>query len=135
MNENPVSVVVFYDISHKLLMHKRKSSPEKWAFIGGGIKTKEDPLVAAKREVQEELGYEAKNLRFFRKYEVSRAGDISAVYVYIAPFPGFDQFHHTKEGDIRSDLHLVTIEQAKTLPSFPVAYQIMEDVVNFLNRA
>lgn len=50
-----VSVVVS-NLSGDVLLLKHSYGPNVWGLPGGGLRTGEDPIAAARREVQEELG-------------------------------------------------------------------------------
>ena len=44
-----------------LLVRHTYGDTERWELPGGGIKRREEPLAAARREIQEELGIEVRN--------------------------------------------------------------------------
>ena len=53
--------IILLDETGRLLLQQRSADsptePSKWGFFGGEIEVGEEPLTAAKREAQEELGY------------------------------------------------------------------------------
>ena len=55
-----VAVVLLVDAQGRILMQHRdahaKTSPNQWAFPGGRIEAGEEPVDAARRELEEELG-------------------------------------------------------------------------------
>lgn len=119
------AVVVFYTSDGRVLMHRRrnlKTSDETWLFVGGKIEDGENEEQAAARQIQEELGYSIKEMTFFRSYPADEWS--GGVEVFLASFPGFDAFRSTDEGDIRPDLELISLDEAKKLPMIPVARQI-----------
>ncbi|MBD0269061.1 MAG: NUDIX domain-containing protein [Cyanobacteria bacterium Co-bin8] len=46
--------------------------PGYWAFFGGHLEPGEDPLTAAYRELQEEIGYQAPQLELFERFETEQ---------------------------------------------------------------
>lgn len=50
--------VVITNLGGDVLLLKHSYGPDVWSLPGGGLKTGEDPLAAARREVREELGVE-----------------------------------------------------------------------------
>lgn len=48
--------VVITDLADQVLLLRHSYGPKVWALPGGGVKRGEDPALAAKREVAEELG-------------------------------------------------------------------------------
>lgn len=50
--------VVITNLGGDVLLLKHSYGPDVWALPGGGLKPGEDPLLAARREVREELGIE-----------------------------------------------------------------------------
>lgn len=44
-------------------------APDMFGMFGGGIEEGESPEVALFREIREELDYQPRNVRFFRRYE------------------------------------------------------------------
>ena len=56
-------VVIISDLSGQLLMLRHSYGPSSWAFPGGGVKRGEDPMLAASRELNEELGLTGCTLR------------------------------------------------------------------------
>ncbi|MEO6509332.1 MAG: glycosyltransferase, partial [Patescibacteria group bacterium] len=137
VDEVYASVVVFFTKNKEVLMlHRSRSSfGEEWGFIGGTIEKNETPDRAATREVMEEVGYKIQNLTFLKKYDSQYSKDVSGkVYIYVAPFPGFEKFSSTKEGDVRSDLKLFSIDDARRLNAFSVVKDILSDVEKYLYR-
>ncbi len=109
-----------------MLMHRRRdprTGDESWLFVGGRIKDGESEENAAVREIREELGYSLKDMTFFRSYPADEWS--GGVEVFLAPFPGLDAFHSTAEGDIRPDIKLMSLDEAKKLPMIPVARDIL----------
>lgn len=123
-----VAVVLFTAPGSRVLMHRRRdpqTREESWLFVGGAIRDRESEEDAAVREIQEELGYSLKHITFFRSYPADEWS--GGVEVFLAPFPGLDAFRLTKEGDMRPNLELLSLEDAKKLPMIPVARAILED--------
>jgi ADP-ribose pyrophosphatase YjhB (NUDIX family) len=55
-----------------------------WVLPGGGIKKKEVPEKAARREVQEEVGFIIENLELLGKYKNISGGKNDNVFVFIS---------------------------------------------------
>ena len=49
-------VVIISDLKGQLLLLRHSYGPQGWALPGGGVKRGEDPMLAASRELHEELG-------------------------------------------------------------------------------
>ncbi len=115
MNERHVSIIIFYDKKKRILMQKRKNISkygEEWGFFGGGIEEGESPEEGLKREIKEELCYELKEFKFFKKYPSRIYGDMKVSYsVFIALLPLISEFKQT-EGDL---MKLFSIDEAKKL--------------------
>jgi ADP-ribose pyrophosphatase YjhB (NUDIX family) len=77
-------------INHnKILLEKRKDS-ERWAFIGGGMKMEESLEDCVKREVFEETGLKAQNIKllnvFSSPYRIAAYPDGNIVRIVTALF-------------------------------------------------
>lgn len=118
-------------------MHNRKGKVskfgEEWAFLGGGMEDGESPLMAAKREIKEEVGYtldeHRDRLMFFKKYHEQFDSETEAeVYVYEAKFPGFQYLKDSEEVKL-DELKLFTIDEGRALKNLlPVAKRILDDL-------
>jgi 8-oxo-dGTP diphosphatase len=64
---NAAITVIFSSNRKKVLLIKRRDVPV-WILPGGGIEPQETPLEAAKREAEEESGYQVKILRCVGEY-------------------------------------------------------------------
>ncbi|MEA2375093.1 MAG: hypothetical protein QOD53_1556 [Thermoleophilaceae bacterium] len=49
---------------HEILLVRHTYGPDTWELPGGGVKRREDPLVAARREIHEELGLDIEDWTF-----------------------------------------------------------------------
>ena len=66
-----------------LLQHrekKRRRFPDFWAFFGGKIEGRENPEMAARRELKEELNIKLKNLIFVGKYGSKQRKEIQFIF-------------------------------------------------------
>ena len=61
----------------KLLLEKRRDS-DTWGLVGGGVKSREEPLDAIAREVWEELGIRIPKDRFVKRKVYGEPGRIAA---------------------------------------------------------
>jgi len=78
--ENEKKEILLYSRDNK----KTIPFPHHWDLFGGYVEAGETPEQALIREVKEELNYDLKEFRFFKKYLCLR-GDVhqNAKYVYI----------------------------------------------------
>ena len=99
---NDVALIILYDREKRLLLQHRTLDawimPDYWAFFGGGIKDRETPDEAVRREVFEELNYRAKapELVYEQDYQI---GDVRGyMYVFIQEFSGNKSALKLQEG-------------------------------------
>lgn len=84
--KRPDTVVVFPILADGRIILTEQEQPGKKSFIGatgGRVDEGEDPLEAAKRELLEESGYEAKNLVLWHAEQVTSKIDW-AIFVFVA---------------------------------------------------
>ncbi len=133
-SEQLAVVVIFLDEQHRVLMHDRRrisKMGEEWALVGGIMEGGETPEKAALREMQEEVGYQPKELTFFKTYHTVYPDGVSrTAHVFLAPFPGFDALTTTSPEIHRDELRLFPLSEARHLKTFPIAYQMLEDVAD-----
>ncbi len=89
------SAVVFLNRDFLLLEDRRHKSKhgEKYTFFGGSIEQGENPLQAAKREINEELGILDVALAYHGDFTFNPTADLTLLYhVYIADIPCIDNF-------------------------------------------
>ncbi len=117
-----------------LLQHRDKRNKwnqDSWSEFGGQIKEGEDPEDTAKRELKEELGIKVEDLKFFKKYDISRAdGAIYIQFVFTAPINQSIQIlkKQQKEGD---DLAFFTAEEIENLKTADYTKKILKDYFHF----
>ena len=85
--------VLIFNTEGKLLLQKRSLNkdvaPGKWdTSVGGHINLGEDPLRAAKREMEEELGISLGEPRFLYSYIHSNSYETELVYTYTCFYEG-----------------------------------------------
>ena len=98
---------------------------EEWGFFGGGIEQGETPETALKREIKEELNFELKEFKFFKKYQRALTQDYFVTsYFFLAPFPGFDKLKQ-EEG---KDMKLFTISEIKKQKILSIDHPIMAEL-------
>ncbi len=87
-----IAAIILENKEGEFLFYMRDDKPEipfpaHWDLIGGHVEEGETPEEALVREVKEELGYDLKEYRFFRKY-TCLSGDAypNIKYIYHGPF-------------------------------------------------
>jgi 8-oxo-dGTP pyrophosphatase MutT (NUDIX family) len=127
-----ISQIIFQNPNGEYLVYLRDNNPSipfpnHWDLIGGHVEKGEMPLEALKREVMEEIEFELKNFRFWKKY-VCLDGDVSPNTKYI--------FHGIIDKPIESIplnegqyLRFVTAEDIPTMNFANVMNKILADFV------
>lgn len=76
--------VIARDRQGRILLIRHSYGPDGWYFPGGGMKRGEDPELAARRELEEETGCEAVELRRITIFEEVLSGGSHQSHVYEA---------------------------------------------------
>lgn len=76
--------VVITNLGGDVLLLKHSYGPDVWALPGGGLKPGEDPLLAARREVREELGVELPSIALFATLEEVISRSPHTAYLFAA---------------------------------------------------
>lgn len=84
--------------------------PGHWGFFSGTVEKDEKPLTAAKRELFEELGYQAKNMKKLGIKAIPTHNTISHVYYFLLETPPEGLL--LQEG---MDLDLFSLEEINTM--------------------
>ncbi|MDD5133088.1 MAG: NUDIX domain-containing protein [Candidatus Nanoarchaeia archaeon] len=134
MGQRSVAIIIFYDSENRILMQSRKNISkhgEEWGFFGGGIELGETPEQALKREIKEELTYDIKEFKFFKKYGPTIYGDMKITYfVFLSKLPLISKFKQV-EGD---SMKLFTVKETKELKLVSGDYPILDDLEEFFKR-
>ena len=129
-------VILIADNGAVLLQHRdenNKWNQDSWSEFGGQIEKEETPEEAAKRELKEELGIEAAELKFFKKYELQRQKGIYEQFVFTASlnYPLESLKKQQKEG---KDLAFFNCEEIKNLKMAGYTREILEDFFKFFKK-
>ena len=76
--------VVITNLGGDVLLLKHSYGPNVWSLPGGGLRRGEDPLLAARREVREELGIELAWIAQFATLEEMISGSPHTAYLFAA---------------------------------------------------
>jgi ADP-ribose pyrophosphatase YjhB (NUDIX family) len=76
--------VVITNLGGDVLLLKHSYGPNVWSLPGGGLKSGEDPLLAARREVREELGIELASIAQFATLEEVISGSPHTAHLFAA---------------------------------------------------
>ena len=124
--------IIFYDDKAKrILLQDRKGISkfgEEWAFFGGGIELGEVPEQALRREIIEELSFELKEFKFFKKISYKDANLEVTAHFFMAPLNFSLSLFNQKEGD---DMKLFPVDEALNLKMAPWDEEILEELKNY----
>ncbi len=87
-----IAAIIFENDKGEILLCMRDNKPgipfpRHWDLIGGHIEEGETPKEALVREVKEELNYDLKDYKFFRKYEYVEGDAYPNIkYIYYGKF-------------------------------------------------
>ena len=107
-----VSLIILRD-NHRLLMHLRDDKPtipypNYWALIGGGIEENETAYDALRREIEEEISSDVKNIR-----------KIEEIVLMNDPEPNCrDQRIFLYQGEIEKDIKDINLTEGQRLGYF-----------------
>ena len=98
---------------HKILVGERTDRPGSWQFPQGGIKKRETPEEALKRELFEEVGLPGESYRILERKEPYRYlfdqgrtkegyHGQEQIYFLVELSPGFEPRHETSEPEFRA---------------------------------
>lgn len=127
MEEHKCALIIFYNKNKILLQDRRLISKhgEEWGFFGGHIKKGETPEQALIREVKEELSYQLKEYKFFKRYKLQLDKDTKIdYYIYLAPIPSLSELKQL-EGD---NMKLFTVKEAKKLKTVMGDNIVLDDL-------
>ncbi len=126
-----VGVLPFVDDEHVLMVRQYRyvfGEDQRWEMPTGGVKVGESLLEAARRELQEEVGYEAKNLQHIHTYFTSKSimheiahlfigRDLTRVqaisdeteFLEVAEFPFQQVLQMVLESEIRDSMTVIAV--------------------------
>lgn len=74
--------IVGHDMEGKVLLVRLSYGRDRWQLPGGGVGKREEPQVAARREMFEETGCEVVNLKLVAEFEEVILGANAQTYVF-----------------------------------------------------
>lgn len=79
-----VKVMLFNNGGDLLLVRNSYGNSDAWVLPGGGIRPWEEPIAAAGREVREEIGVEARDIRLTGTYHSRAEGKRDSIHLFTA---------------------------------------------------
>lgn len=76
--------IIATDLEGRLLLIRQSYGPEGWYLPGGAMHRGEDPAAAARRELQEETGCEARSMEFVAVIEEELSGAPHRAHIFLA---------------------------------------------------
>jgi 8-oxo-dGTP diphosphatase len=130
-----VALLILYDSKKRFLMQQRTddapNDPGVWTFFGGGVEEGESVEEGLARELYEELAYEVKDPKKFKRVEDSDLGKEKMWNYFIEEISDKDKF----EGDhLRLDLGegqglaWFTLDEIRNLKLAPNVYYVLDDL-------
>ena len=125
-NPHPAAAVLYLQ-EDRLLLVKRGVAPQKglWALPAGFQEMDETPEQAARREMHEETGMQAKELKlfdlFFNDHDPTRP-------INVAVFLTFNAEGHLKPGDDVLDADFFPLNQLPTELAFPYIKECIKKI-------
>jgi 8-oxo-dGTP diphosphatase len=127
-----IAQVLLFDRRHRLLIYLRDDKPDipfsnHWDFFGGHLEEGETPEQALAREVQEELGIELADWKFFRAYTCME-GDVypNVKYIYWAGIDKNPQELTLYEGQM---LRSIACDERESIRFANILGAILEDFI------
>lgn len=90
----------------------------KWEFPGGGLDWGEEPETGLRRELQEEMGLEAKNVAKIPSYFLTDKNDVGIYYANVFYEVAVENLNFTPSEECVA-LQFVAPEEARSLIGFP----------------
>lgn len=76
--------VIIVNLAGDVLLLKHSYGPAVWSLPGGGLRKGEDPLLAARREVREELGVELARIEAIGTLDEMLSGSPHTAHIFAA---------------------------------------------------
>ncbi len=132
MIDKEVSGYLLYDeIGKVLLMHR--DDEDRWGFFGGKVEEGETPIVALRREAEEELGIELPKMELFHVYEQEDGRGRQKRNIFIGPLEHSVESLRKKQKEGR-DLDLFTLDEVIELKMLDNDREVLKEVFDSLNK-
>ena len=129
-----IAAIIFENDKGEILLYMRDNKPgipfpNHWDLFGGHIEEGETPEEALVREVKEEMNYDLKDFKFFRKYECLE-GDAypNTKYIY------YGRFNEPVEEITMLEGEYPRYFKREEIPDVKFANILKEIVLDFINE-
>lgn len=132
-----IAAIIFENDRGELLFYLRDNKPgipfpRHWDLFGGHVEEGETPEQALVREVKEEIGFDLKEYKFFRKYECTEGDAYPNVkYIYSGRINIPAEELTLNEGD---ELRYFAPEEVPGIKFANILKMIVMDYISFRDR-
>lgn len=128
-----VEVILFHEVTKKLLLIKRTRSPFAWSTVTGGVETGEGIWQAGLREVYEETGFRLKHYYPIENVRSFYAANVDKI-VKVTSFAGVVEDDTPQLNYEHSDFRWLDIETACQTVPYENQRQAMRDADDLIHE-